>query len=260
MSKNLNNVIFDVGSNDGLDGLILAILNPNMFIFAFEPNKEINEIALSNKLKLENEFNTKINNHKIIETGVSNINGEADFYIGVNSLTSSLLNYKDFDTSLNKKFVHKKKIKIPIIKLSKFIKENNIKNICYIHIDVEGLDLQVIEGLDDKITNVYKGVLEAPKNNELSLYKQGHSVNDVYEFFEKKNLEIKKITGADFRNVNIHFKNNNFIKNNFFSYPITNYNVRYIRRIFENRKNIRDMFRKIFMKYRIKKILNEKNN
>ena len=66
MTQTFNNVIFDVGANNGLDGLILAILNPNMFIYAFEPNNEINKISILNKSKLEKEFNIKIDNHKII--------------------------------------------------------------------------------------------------------------------------------------------------------------------------------------------------
>ena len=35
MTQNFNNVIFDVGANNGLDGLILAILNPKMFDLSF---------------------------------------------------------------------------------------------------------------------------------------------------------------------------------------------------------------------------------
>ena len=60
MTKTYNNTIFDVGANNGLDGFILAILNPDMFVYAFEPNKEINKISILNKLKLENEFDIKI--------------------------------------------------------------------------------------------------------------------------------------------------------------------------------------------------------
>ena len=253
MNQTFNNVIFDVGANNGLDGLILAILNPNMFIYAFEPNNEINKISILNKSKLEKEFNIKIDNHKIIEIGVSNINGYADFFIGEYSGISSLLNYKEIDIPLKKKITHKKKIKIPIIKLSKFIQNNNIKNICYLHIDAEGSDLKVMEGLEDKIKNVYSGVIEAPKNTELSIYKDGHSLNSVKEIFNKKNLKIKEIIENDFRNVNIYFKNKKFEENDFFTYPKTNYNIRYFKRILENKKKIRDVFYRLFIKYWLRK-------
>jgi len=80
MTQIYNNIIFDVGANNGLDGLILAILNPKMFVYAFEPNEEVNKVSFLNKIKLEKEFNIKIENHKIIEKGVSNINRICRFF------------------------------------------------------------------------------------------------------------------------------------------------------------------------------------
>ena len=236
MTQNFNNVIFDVGANNGLDGLILAILNPKMFVFAFEPNNEVNKISYLNKSKLEKEFNIKINNHKIIEKGVSNTNGYADFFIGEHSGISSLLNFKEIDDVLKKKINYQKKIQIPIIKLSKFIQDKNINNICYLHIDAEGSDLKVIEGLEGKINNVYSGVIEAPKNIELSVYKDSHSVKSAKETLNKNNLNIEKILENDFRNVNIYFKNKKFKKNNLFKLPRTDYNIRYFNRVLEDKK------------------------
>jgi len=174
--------------------------------------------------------------------------GYADFFIGEHSGISSLLNYKEIDIPLKKKVNHKKKIKIPLIKLSKFIRDENIKNICYLHIDVEGSDLKVIEGLDDKIKNVYSGVIEAAKDKELSLYKDSHSLENAKVTFEEKNLEIKKIVEQDFRNVNIYFINKKFEKNNFFVKPRIKYNTRYFNRILDNKKKIKDKFYKFFIK------------
>ena len=57
----------------------------------------------------------------------------------------------------------------------------------------------------------------------------------------------------DFRNVNIYFKNKKFEKNDFFTYPRTNYNIRYFKRILENRKKIRDVFYRLFIKYWLRK-------
>ena len=35
------NYIFDVGANDGADGLALALANKNIFVHAFEANPEL---------------------------------------------------------------------------------------------------------------------------------------------------------------------------------------------------------------------------
>ena len=45
--------IFDVGAFDGLDGLILAIQNPNMFVHAFEANPDLIKVIIANKNKIE---------------------------------------------------------------------------------------------------------------------------------------------------------------------------------------------------------------
>ena len=45
------NNIFDVGAFDGLDGLILAIKNPNIIVHAFEANPDLIKIIKTNKKK-----------------------------------------------------------------------------------------------------------------------------------------------------------------------------------------------------------------
>ena len=47
-----NKIIFDVGAYDGIDGLALAIKNPNFFIYAFEANPSLIERINLNKVLL----------------------------------------------------------------------------------------------------------------------------------------------------------------------------------------------------------------
>ena len=49
---NKNN-IFDVGAFNGLDGLILALINPKIKVHAFEANPELINIIKINKKKLK---------------------------------------------------------------------------------------------------------------------------------------------------------------------------------------------------------------
>ena len=48
------NNIFDVGAFDGLDGLILALKNPNTMVHAFEANPDLIKVIKANKNKIEN--------------------------------------------------------------------------------------------------------------------------------------------------------------------------------------------------------------
>ena len=47
--------IIDVGANNGIDGLAMAMYNKNYFIHAFEPNKSLCRQIKKLKLKLEKE-------------------------------------------------------------------------------------------------------------------------------------------------------------------------------------------------------------
>ena len=56
------NNIFDVGAFDGLDGLILAIQNPNIMVHAFEANPDLIRVIKTNKNKIEKYKKIKIKN------------------------------------------------------------------------------------------------------------------------------------------------------------------------------------------------------
>ena len=88
--KNNYGVIFDIGANTGVDGLALAIFNPNIKIFAFEGNTKLLNIIKKNKKRIEKIINKKMLNYKIINKAVSDYNGFSTFYISHDSGLSSL--------------------------------------------------------------------------------------------------------------------------------------------------------------------------
>ena len=90
--KNIN-AIFDVGSNNGIDGINYAVFNPKCTIYAFEPNPFLRSTIINNKKKVENRLNYKIQNFKLVEKAVSDFNGRDNFYIANEDLCSSLLRY-----------------------------------------------------------------------------------------------------------------------------------------------------------------------
>ena len=54
-----NKIIFDVGAYDGIDGLALAIKNPNFFIYAFEANPSLIDRINLNHALLEKRIGKK---------------------------------------------------------------------------------------------------------------------------------------------------------------------------------------------------------
>ena len=241
------NNIFDVGAFNGLDGLILALKNPNVMVHAFEANPDLIKVIKTNKDKIEKYKKIKINNYKIINNAVSDQNSNLIFNIAKNPTVSSL---KEFSKNIDKTWpgyreTHctvVKKIEVKGITLEKYCIDNEIKKINFLHIDTQGSDLQVLKGLKSKLDIVEKGALEAAVNKENSLYENNHTINETEKYLIINNFEISKIENVD-KNIdkekNIYFNKKNLYKN----YKInTKYNIRYYKRIVSNKLNFKDKF------------------
>ena len=249
-NKNISeykNHIFDVGAFNGIDGLALAVNNPNFFIHAFEANSELIEFIWENKKKIEKFKGINILNYKINNLAVSNIDDNVYFNIAKNPTVSSL---NEFSNNLDQSWIkykdqhfkYIKKIKIKVITLEKYCIENNINNISYLHIDTQGNDLKVLEGLKSKIDILEQGILEAAVDKKKSLYKKNHTVDDVKKFLNEKKFNIYKIENIDQNIVNeknIYFYNAKLKKNS--KKIFLNYNLRYFNRIITNRTTIKDV-------------------
>ena len=222
--------IFDVGANDGTDGLGIAILNKNYFIHAFEPNPYLINKIIKLKKKLEKRKGIKINNYKIHKLAISDKSKIGYFYISKNDKVSSL---NKISKNLNKSwpgykdsiFKTIKKIKVKIINLKDFVKKNNIKTIRYIHIDTQGNDLKVLKGLKEKINIVQEGKMEAAVSKKKAAYLNNHTIQDVKKFFSRFNFLISKIKNKNFKMIEE-------IK--------TNYNIRYFGRLLRNETYLKD--------------------
>ena len=147
--------ILDVGANKGQSIDFFKKINSNAQFDAFEPNKKLFSF-LEDKYK----SSTKIILHNV---GVSKINGELEFNENILDETSTfeILN-------LNSKYLEKKakvlgvskqdiivsKYNVKVIRLADFLKQNSDVFYDVLKIDVEGHEMQVLEGLffnnDDK--------------------------------------------------------------------------------------------------------------
>ena len=258
MLKKYKKNIFDVGAFNGIDGLGLAIKNPDSMVYAFEANPEMIKTIILLKKKIEKRLGKKIKNYKYYNLAVSNKKKKSFFYIAKNRTVSSLNKFsKSIDVTWpGYKETHchiVKKIKVKTITLKEFIKEEKIKYIDYIHVDTQGNDLKVLKGIGKKITNLRSGKIEAAVSSNKKLYENNHTLKDVKLFFKNKNFIIKKINYVDqnIKNeVDIYFENKNFTKTNSIK---TNYNKRYFQRILDEKTyfkdNLKDWFVRLFNQF-----------
>ncbi len=236
----MNNVILDIGANNGIDGLGYAVFNKNLKIFAFEANPDLVEKININKKKIEKFFEINLTNYNIINKAVSNYNGMSDFFISEYDLCSSLLKYKFVKT--------KKKISCEVIMLKKFCEQNKIDNIIYLHTDTQGSDLNVLKSLENFKEILHSGVIETMIKKEDINYEGASSLHDFEDFFKKNNFKILKKTFNDYaeKEVNVFFKNEKMSKNNFLTK--NEFNRRFIQRIIESRTNFKDLIYKVYLK------------
>lgn len=203
-------IFFDVGAHNGGDSLPLVYRNIDVVVYAFEPTPE-----LINQLKISS---TQFQNYNIIPKAVSNYNGKATFNVaGQGDWGCGSLN-KFYDSSVLEKtwpgrsdFKITTSIEVEVITLKKFIEENNIKKIDYLHIDAQGQDLEVLMGLEEYIDIVRSGVVEMPSSHTNKLYEtQKYIVDDAIDFLRKHNFIITDIKANDPQGneINIFFSKN----------------------------------------------------
>ena len=176
--KNETRAFADVGGNIGLSTIGFRELGfRKNKIFIFEPDKNLIQIYLN---KLKNSYS----NLEIFSFGLSNKNYSAKLY---RAYYKNILFH--FNNSFSKKYIKKKlldnygttskKFKIRTLKLNlkKFDSLKINEEICFIKIDVEGLDHLVINGMKNYIKK-YLPVILVEYNHSNFI--------DIYDFLKKK--------------------------------------------------------------------------
>lgn len=202
--KIYKSIIFDVGANNGSSSIPLAQQNSEVLVFAFEPTPEMIDTIKSKIDGLEN--------YIVIPKAVSNFNGVAEFNVAGNWDwgCSSLLQFSENSktewpgrTDFNVTY----KLNVDVIRLEDFIVENSIPQIDFLHIDTQGSDLKVLEGLGDKINLVVEGSMEAGTRDDILYYGQ-NKLNESIRFLLLNGFKVVDVNSNDIfcNEVNIRYK------------------------------------------------------
>lgn len=143
-------VIVEFGSYDGGDGVFYKKSFPNAEVYSLEACSERFKVIQ----KLDKKFDIHTFNYAVCE-----YNGFADFY---SVKDPNVMDHEDkfgSSGSLNQRtekyknqFTHIKEQeakKVPCIRLDTFCENNNIKNIDFLHVDVEGAEHRVVQGFGE---------------------------------------------------------------------------------------------------------------
>jgi FkbM family methyltransferase len=191
-------LLIEVGAYDGEDSL--SYHKRGYTVFTFEPKKDLYENLVKKTAHLSN--------YTVIPKAVCLTNGKAKFNICVQGGASSLLEFrKDSELDSNwgpgRKDIHFSGIsyEVETIRLDTFIEESGLQdtNIDFLHIDAQGVDLDVLKSLGTYITNLKAGVVETVILQERSIYVNqiDNTFSNVSKFLEENGFIIENIVSND---------------------------------------------------------------
>lgn len=192
--------IFDVGANIGDWGRAVADLNPGATIHAFELVPSTFAVLSENTKSISRIIK---NNY-----GLSDQSGTVTVNIGNDSGMATV--YKIEGVQYHNEYYTKQQT-CQVRKASDYISENNIGNIDFVKIDVEGMDLRVIKGFESKIENVKifqfeYGIFNISSHDLLA---------DFCVYLDKHGFVVGKIFPRTVQFFNYHFDMENFHGSNF---------------------------------------------
>jgi FkbM family methyltransferase len=207
LKENPKKLLIEVGSYDGADSL--SFYKKGYEVYTFEPNKTLYE-QLKNKT-------SGLSNYTVIPKAVCLSDGRTQFNISKSGGASSILHFRS-DEELNKNWSSERwdlhysgtSYTVETIRLDTFIEKNNLQDkvIDYLHVDAQGVDLDVLQSLGKYIENVKAGVVETVKEQEKSIYvNQVNTLDKVKEFLISNGFKINLVEHNDptFCEYNVYF-------------------------------------------------------
>jgi FkbM family methyltransferase len=188
---NIKGVILDIGANNGLVTTILALQNPDAFIYSLEPFKKLIQI-------IEKNINdNNISNVTVINKALGN--GEiAELYTGSYCTGASSTNVTDPGEFKRLANASMTKQKIETITFDSLLDTHNIKTIDLLKIDCEGGEYYLIESIKIKNSiidhligefhNLKYNKFENPNYN--SAYLTSYLKNYVHNNFKVTYLDL----------------------------------------------------------------------
>jgi FkbM family methyltransferase len=220
--KNDQLIIFDIGACESEDAIRYAMLFANSRIFAFEPRED--NVEKSKELIK----NYKKKNIILEHLALSNEEGLADFFLSegeppeqknneswdYGNKSSSLLPPSEEIDKHTAWLQFKRKTQVKTMRLDNYVKKNSLNIIDFVHLDVQGAELMVLEGAGTFLSKIKLIWMEV---EAVELYQGQPLKNNVEQFMIKNNFSILQDTvnsvAGDQLYVNRSFFSDAFIKN-----------------------------------------------
>ncbi len=192
-------IIFDGGANVGKYSLLAAEFCTYSKIYAFEPVASTFEL-----------LKKKVSAHQNIipiNAGLYNEQVKKEIKIYDSHTHSSLYEIKGIDYSVQKKEL------IELVTGDSFMKENKIEKIDFLKLDIEGAELNALQGFEKSLSENKIRMIQF-EYGYINITSKNLLV-DYYDFFKKYNYLLGKIYPKTVEFRNYKFKHEDFIGPNF---------------------------------------------
>lgn len=185
------NVIFEIGARYCLDTLGFNRIIPKAKIFAFECNPRTLPVC---RKAVKN-----IKNITLIEKAVSDKIGKVKFF--PTNPDETITTHKNGNPGASSMFIVSSKyptdiiiqdeIEVESIRLKTFLKQNDIKAIDLLWMDIQGAELMALRGLEDDLSNVK---LIHTEIEFIDIYEGQPLFKDVKKFLNERNFYLYDFT------------------------------------------------------------------
>lgn len=187
--------ILDIGGCEGEESIRYSRIFPFSSIYVFEPLPD------NQKLVAENIIKYKVENVTLVPFAVSDEEGFSQFYISsghpenqpqdldwnFGNKSSSLL--LPDNNNLASWLLFDEKMDVQTITVDSFLSQNKINNVDFIHMDVQGAELKVLNGAKGHIKNIKAIWLEV---TDVELYKNQPLRLDIENYMKANNFYLVK--------------------------------------------------------------------
>lgn len=189
----MSKIIIDVGAYNGSPFLERAEKEPDLLVYAFEPDPRTYTVL--------KEASACVKNYHLLQKAVCEKSGIAQFILTNYDAASSLLEHSDTVESDWPLHFHcfdvLSIIDVETVRLDEFVAEHGIDHIDYLSVDAQGMDLSVLKSLGNQISIVTSGCVETTNKGKNTLYKNSFDYDNLVEFLVSNNFTITSISPND---------------------------------------------------------------
>jgi FkbM family methyltransferase len=171
----------DVGAHLGEETFSKAKNNPDILVYAFEPN-----------LRVASRLMGQLPNYVVLPFAITTAEGTAILNVNCNSQASSLLpmtpeGLKAWIGGENLAVHHTRTV--PAMRLDTFMNEAGIAEVAYLKIDTQGNDLDVIRSAGERLRDIQRIKLEV-QITPIQLYRNSCRKEEVIAYLSESGFEL----------------------------------------------------------------------